>query len=100
MATDESANGASTHAGIITELSAWPPGTLYNVEALCNIFQRSPDTIARWVDEKGWLPPPAKVFGGQYWTNDQILEHVRKLLEAAQRDQDEKTRKIWRLASS
>jgi len=100
MASDELVMAAATHKGVIMELGALPPGTLLTVESLASIFKRSPDTIMRAANQEGWLPAPARMFGHAIWTNDQILAHVRELLEAAADEQNEKARKIRRLASS
>lgn len=78
------------------DIAALPPGAIVTTAALQRAFGLTdPDarSIKNMVD-RGELPPPAKMRGGNVWTAGALVRHWEKLMERAAKDADEKQRTL------
>ena len=69
--------------GSIGSLGDLKPGTVITEEGIATLFNRHVTSVKRAV-QRGELPPPCKLFGGNVWTARSIIRHIeRRLAEEA-----------------
>jgi hypothetical protein len=83
--------------GIIALLGELKPGAVLFEEGLARLFDRHPASIKRAV-QRGELPPPCRLFGGNAWTAGVLVRHVEKRLEEAAREAEKLAQKLAKLS--
>ncbi len=83
--------------GIVAALGELKPGTIVTEEGLARLFNRHATSVKRAV-QRGELPPPCRLFGGNAWTVGSLVRHIENRLEKAMKDAENTTRKIARLS--
>ena len=98
-ATPPEAEQEGIGAGVVTALGELAPDAIVTETALARIFGRHAVTIKRAV-AKGELPPPVRLFGGPVWTAGAVLDHLRKRLDAAQKEVERDRARVSRLGAA
>ena len=83
--------------GIIALLGELKPGAIITEEGMAQLFQRHPASVKRAV-QRGELPPPCRLFGGNAWTVGALVRHIESRLEAAAKEAEAIERKIAQLS--
>lgn len=83
--------------GIIAALGELKPGAILTEEGVARLFNRHPASVKRAV-QRGELPPPCRLFGGNAWTAGALIRHIEKRLEEAARDAERMAQKLARLS--
>lgn len=79
--------------GIIALLGELKPGAVLFEEGLARLFDRHPASVKRAV-QRGELPPPCRLFGGNAWTAGALVRHIEKRLEDATKEAERMARKL------
>ena len=82
--------------GVISALGDLSPGSIVTEEGLACLFHRHPVSIKRAV-QRGELPPPTRLFGGNAWTAGVLVRHIEARLAQAAREQEEATERTHNL---
>ena len=80
----------------MTALAVLPPLTLISEHKLAQLFRRHVTSVKRAV-QRGELPPPVPLFGGNFWTAAAILEHISARLEAERTAAAQTARRVQHL---
>jgi hypothetical protein len=82
--------------GIIALLGELKPGAILTEEGVARLFNRHVASVKRAV-QRGELPPPVRLFGGNAWTAGALVRHIEKRLEEAAQEQERLSRKLAHL---
>ena len=82
--------------GVIAALSELKPRTVITEDGLAQLFDRCATSVKRAV-ERGELPPPCRLFGGNVWTAESVLQHIETRLVAAASEHEQMQRKLREL---
>ncbi|MBI2505056.1 MAG: hypothetical protein HYW07_17700 [Candidatus Latescibacteria bacterium] len=83
--------------GIIALLGELKPGAVLFEEGLARLFDRHPASIKRAV-QRGELPPPCRLFGGNAWTAGALVRHIEKRLEQAAKESERQSQRVAKLS--
>jgi hypothetical protein len=83
--------------GIIALLGELKPGAILTEEGVARLFNRHVASVKRAV-QRGELPPPCRLFGGNAWTAGALVRHIEKRLEEAAQEQERLSRKLAQLS--
>jgi len=83
--------------GVIAALGELKPRTVITEDGLAQLFDRCTTSVKRAV-ERGELPPPCRLFGGNIWTVESVLQHIEARLEDAAREHEQMQRKLRELS--
>lgn len=83
--------------GIVRLLGALEDGVVIFEPALAKLFDRHPVSVKRAVD-RGELPAPCRMFGGNAWTAGSIRRHIEERLARAAKEKDQLERRLATLA--
>ena len=83
--------------GVIAELGELQPGAVVTEEGIARLFDRCPTSVKRAV-ERGELPPPIRLFGGNAWTAGVLVAHFEQRLAEAASEKAQVEEKIRRLS--
>ena len=98
MAVDvESLRNPDPLPGIIAILGELKPAAIITEEGVAHIFSRCVTSVKRAV-ERGELPPPTRLFGGNCWTVGALVRHIEDRLEEAAREAEQMEQKIKQLS--
>lgn len=84
--------------GIIALLGELKPGAILTEAGVARLFNRHVASVKRAV-QRGELPPPCRLFGGNAWTAGALVRHIEKRLEEAARDAERMARKFAQLST-
>ena len=79
--------------GIIATLGELKPGAIITEQGAAHLFGRHMTSVKRAV-ERGELPPPCRLFGGNAWTAGALVRHIEGRLEEAAKEAERTARKI------
>ena len=79
--------------GIIAALGELKPGAIITEEGVAHLFSRHVASVKRAV-QRGELPPPCRLFGGNAWTVGSLVRHIESRLEEAAKESERTARKI------
>lgn len=79
--------------GIIAILGELKPGAIITEEGAAHLFGRHVASVKRAV-QRGELPPPCRLFGGNAWTVGALVRHIESRLEEAAKEAEQITRKL------
>ena len=79
--------------GIIATLGELKPGAIITEQGAAHLFGRHVASVKRAV-ERGELPPPCRLFGGNAWTAGALVRHIEGRLEEAAKEAERTARKI------
>jgi hypothetical protein len=79
--------------GIIAALGELKPGAIITEEGMAHLFGRHVASVKRAV-QRGELPPPCRLFGGNAWTVGALVRHIESRLEEAAQEAERTARKI------
>lgn len=82
--------------GIIALLGELKPGAILTEEGVARLFNRHVASVKRAV-QRGELPPPCRLFGGNAWTAGAIIRHIEARLEQAAKVAERMAQKLARL---
>ena len=83
--------------GIIAELGELGPGVIITEAGVAHLFKRHTASVKRAV-QRGELPPPCRLFGGNVWTAGVIIGHIEERLRKATKEAERTEQKIARLS--
>ena len=88
--------GEGSLPGVIAALGELRPRTVITEDGIAQLFGRCATSVKRAV-ERGELPPPCRLFGGNVWTVESVLRHIEARLEAAASEHEQMQRKLREL---
>jgi len=80
-------------SGVIAALGELRPRTVITEDGLAQLFDRCATSVKRAVD-RGELPPPCRLFGGNVWTVGSVVQHIEARLEEAAHEREQMQRKL------
>ena len=83
--------------GVIAELGVLGTGAIVSEEGIARMFNRRPTSVKRAV-ERGELPPPCRLFGGNVWTVGAVVRHIEDRLQRAAKEMEALAEKVKRLS--
>ena len=83
--------------GIIATLGELKPGAVITEEGVAFLFKRHVTSIKRAV-QRGELPPPCRMFGGNVWTAGALVRHIETRLAEAAKEAEALAKKVRRLS--
>ena len=83
--------------GIIATLGELKPGAVITEEGVAFLFKRHVTSIKRAV-QRGELPPPCRMFGGNVWTAGALVRHIEDRLQQAAKEMETLAEKVKRLS--
>jgi hypothetical protein len=83
--------------GVIAALGELKPRTVITEDGLAQLFDRCTTSVKRAV-ERGELPPPCRLFGGNVWTVESVLQHIEARLEDAAQERERMEQKLKHLS--
>lgn len=83
--------------GIIAILGELGPGAIITEAGMARLFDRHPVSIKR-AAQRGELPPPCRLLGGNVWTVGALVRHIEKRLEQAAKEAERMAQKLARLS--
>jgi hypothetical protein len=83
--------------GVIAELGELKPATIITEDGLAKIFQRHPVSVKRAI-QRGELPPPCRLFGGNVWTVGALIRHIEDRLEHAAKEAEQEAKRLGNLS--
>lgn len=83
--------------GIIAILGDLPKGAIVTEEGLATMFDRHIASVKRAV-QRGELPAPARLFGGNCWTAGVLVHHIEERLAQAAQETERLAQKIAQLS--
>ena len=90
-------HGEGCLPGVIAALGELKPRTVISEEGVARLFSRCITSVKRAV-ERGELPPPCRLFGGNVWTVESVLRHIEARLEEAAQEREQMERKLKHLS--
>jgi hypothetical protein len=90
-------DGSGDLPGIIVLLGELKPSAIITEEGAARLFNRHVASVKRAV-QRGELPPPCRLFGGNAWTAGAIVQHIEKRLDQAAQEAKREADKIARLS--
>ncbi len=84
--------------GIIAVLGELKPGAILTEAGVARIFNRHVASVKRAV-QRGELPPPCRLFGGNAWTAGALVRHIESRLERAAKEAERMQRRLAHLSS-
>ena len=82
--------------GVISLLGQLGASAVITEEALANLFGRHVTSVKRAV-QRGELPRPARLFGGNAWTVGAIIRHLEARMESAAKEAEQTSRRLANL---
>lgn len=73
--------------GVISALGELKPGAIVTEGGLALLFNRHVVSVKRAV-QRGELPPPTRLFGGNAWTAGALVRHIESRLEQAAKESE------------
>jgi hypothetical protein len=97
-ATDTGALSAEQQdfPGVVRELGELGPSAIITEDGLARLFGRHISSVKRAV-QRGELPPPTRLFGGNAWTVGVLIRHIETRLEDAAKEAARETRRLGNL---
>jgi predicted DNA-binding transcriptional regulator AlpA len=92
----ETLEGVEGLPGVISVLSELNPSALIKEKELAKLFGRHPISIRRAV-QRGELPRPVRLFGGNIWTAGSLIRHIEHRLAEVAKKAERTAQKIVRL---
>lgn len=83
--------------GIIAVLGELPTGAIVTEEGLATIFDRHAASVKRAV-QRGELPAPTRLFGGNCWTAGVLVQHIEDRLAHAAQETESLAQKFAQLS--
>ena len=83
--------------GIIATLGELKPGAVITEEGVAFLFKRHVTSIKRAV-QRGELPSPCRMFGGNVWTAGAQVRHIEDRLQQAAKEMETLAKKVRRLS--
>lgn len=83
--------------GIVAALGELGQGAIITEAGVACLFNRHPASVKRAV-QRGELPPPCRLFGGNAWTAGALVRHIEKRLEEAAKEQERLSHRIAKLS--
>lgn len=83
--------------GVIAILGELEQRTIITDDGLAQIFGRCITSVKRAV-QRGELPPPCRLFGGNVWTVESVVQHIEARLAEAAREHEQMQRKLRELS--
>ena len=83
--------------GIIATFGELKPGAVITEEGVAFLFKRHVTSIKRAV-QRGELPPPCRMFGGNVWTAGALVRHIEDRLQQAAKEMETLAEKVKRLS--
>jgi len=83
--------------GVIAALGELKPRTVITEDGLAQLFDRCATSVKRAV-ERGELPSPCRLFGGNVWTVESVLRHIEARLVAAAGEHEQMAKKLKHLS--
>lgn len=79
--------------GIVAELGELKPGAIITEEGVAYLFGRHVASVKRAV-QRGELPPPCRLFGGNAWTAGALIRHIEDRLDEAAKEADRLSQRV------